>query len=65
MSTPEDNLSELFERDPCLCSEQDLVRIIAHMRQHYSQYELGAKVPKAPKPKSTKTDDILKDLGLV
>lgn len=58
-------LSELFARDPCQLSDQDLGVIVERLRQHMAQHELGApKVPKAPKPKSSKTIDALKDLGL-
>jgi hypothetical protein len=63
------DLSELFERDPLSLSEQDIVKIIARMREAAAQYEMGARAavaaPKAPKPKPKKTDDLLKDLGLI
>lgn len=60
-------LSELFDRDPMSLSDQDIAKIIARMREAQAQYELGARAPVAPRPqkKSTKTQDILKDLGLV
>jgi hypothetical protein len=60
------DLSELFERDPLSLSEQDIGTIVARMREAQAQYELGIKVPAAPraKPKSTKTVELLKDLGL-
>ena len=61
------DLSELFDRDPLSLTDQDLERIIARTRESQAQYELGG--PKAPpkaaaKPKTTKTLDLLKDLGL-
>jgi hypothetical protein len=60
-------LSELFDRDPLLLNDQDIGTIVARMREAQAQYELGVKVslvPKAPKAKSAKTVDMLKDLGL-
>jgi hypothetical protein len=62
-------LSELFDRDPLSLSDQDVAKIIARMREAQAQYELGAKAPVAERPKklkaaSTKTLDLLKDLGL-
>lgn len=66
-------LSELFERDPCKLSDQDLQVIIKTMRENQAQYELGAKPaavaprPRAVKPKAQVTvevADLLKDLGL-
>jgi hypothetical protein len=58
-------LSILFDRDPLLYSEQDIATIVARMRENQAQYELGARAPVAPKPKkSTKTENLLKDLGL-
>jgi hypothetical protein len=57
-------LSELFDRDPLKLTDQDLPVIIQRMREAQAQYELGVK-PKAPAaPKSSKTKDLLKDLGL-
>lgn len=59
------DISELFDRDPLNLSEQDIEAIVARMREAQAQYELGAKAPVAPKPrKSTKTENLLKDLGL-
>jgi hypothetical protein len=57
-------LSELFDRDPLLHSEQDIVAIVARIREAQAQYELGAKAPVAPRAKKSKTVDLLKDLGL-
>ena len=61
------DLSELFDRDPLKLSDQDIDKIIARIREAQAQYELGVKAaPVAPKPKkSTKTESLLKDLGLV
>ncbi len=59
------DLSELFERDPVHLTDQDIAKIVARQREAQAQYELGAKAPPAPKPKkSTKTEDLLKGLGL-
>ena len=59
------DLSELFDRDPLHLTDQDLLKIIIRMREAQAQYELGAKAPVAPKArKSTKTEVLLKDLGL-
>ena len=58
------DLSELFARDPLDLSEADLTAIVERMRQAQAQHELGVKAPVAPKPKSSKTIDLLKDLGL-
>ena len=58
-------LSELFDRDPLLHSDQDIGVIVARFREHQAQHELGMKpvpVPKAKKP--SKVHDLLKDLGL-
>jgi len=59
-------LSELFDRDPLSLTDQDLEKIIARMREHQAQFELGAKLERVPaaKPKSTKTANLLKELGL-
>lgn len=58
-------LSELFERDPLKLTDQDIATIVARMRESHTQFELGAKAPPVPKlKKSTKTQDLLKDLGL-
>jgi hypothetical protein len=58
-------LSELFDRDPMLLSEQDIEAIVARIREAQAQYELGAKpAVVAPRPKKSKTLDLLKDLGL-
>ena len=58
-------LSELFDRDPLHLSKQDVEAIVARIREAQAQYELGAKpVPVAPRPKKSKTLDLLKDLGL-
>jgi len=58
-------LSELFDRDPLNLSEMDITAIVARMREAQAQYELGVKAPVAARPKkSTKTLDLLKDLGL-
>jgi len=58
-------LSELFARDPLALSDQDITEIVARMREAQAQFELGIKAPKVvAKPKSTKTKDLLKDLGL-
>jgi len=59
------DLSELFDRDPLHLSDQDIAQIIARMREAQAQYELGAKAAPAEKAKkSTKTENLLKDLGL-
>lgn len=62
------DLSELFDRDPLQLTDQDIAKIVARMREAQAQYELGAgtKATKvaATKPKSSKTQDLLKDLGL-
>jgi hypothetical protein len=59
------DLSELFDRDPLHLTDSDIAKIVARMRENHTQYELGApKTPKAPPKKSTKTQDLLKDLGL-
>lgn len=56
-------ISELFDRDPLLLSDQDISKIVARIREAQVKFELGA--PKAaPVKKSTKTQDLLKDLGL-
>jgi hypothetical protein len=61
----EDDLSELFERDPLNLSTQDTQRIIAKIREHMVRQELGPKPKAAAAPKkSSKTLDLLKDLGL-
>jgi hypothetical protein len=58
-------LAELFARDPLNLSDQNIATIVAKMREHQAQFELGVKAPAAPKaPKSSKTKDLLKDLGL-
>lgn len=58
-------LSELFDRDPLSLSDQDITKIITRMREAQTQYELGGKGKVAERPKkSTKTQDLLKDLGL-
>lgn len=63
---PTTDLSELFARDPLSLSDQDIGRIITRMREAQAQYELGARAPVAQRPKkSPKTNDLLKDLGLV
>lgn len=60
------DLSELFDRDPLQLSQQDLLVIVTRMREAQAQFELGLKAPVAPRApkKSTKTSDLLKDLGL-
>lgn len=59
------DLSELFDRDPLLLTDQDVGKIVTRMREAQAQFELGLAAPVAPKkPKSTKTQDLLKDLGL-
>lgn len=59
------DLSELFDRDPLLMSKQDIIEIVKRTREGQAQFELGAKAPTAPKAKkSTKTEALLKDLGL-
>lgn len=61
-------LSELFERNPLLLTDQDIVTIVTRMRLAQSQYELGGtgkvaeKAPKPAKPKASQA--LLKDLGL-
>jgi hypothetical protein len=58
-------LSELFDRDPCSLTDQDIAKIVARMREAQAQYELGVKAPVVPKPKKTsKTEELLKGLGL-
>jgi len=62
---PVSDLSELFDRDPVLLTDQDIVEIIKRQREARAQFELGAKAPSPAKPKkSTKTENLLKDLGL-
>jgi hypothetical protein len=57
--------SELFDRDPLSLSDQDIAKIIARMREAQAQYELGAKAPVAARSKKpTKSENLLKDLGL-
>jgi hypothetical protein len=58
------DLSELFARDPVKLTDQDIGLIVDRMRQANAQFELGVKAPKAPLPKSTKTQNLLKELGL-
>lgn len=61
------DLSELFERDPLLLTDQDVATIIIRMRQAQAQYELGIRSVVAPRqkvPKTSKTNELLKDLGL-
>lgn len=59
------DISELFDRDPVSLSDQDIAAIVAEQRKSHANFELGVKPPtKAAKPKSTKTADILKVLGL-
>ena len=59
------DLSELFDRDPLSLSDQDILKIIARMREAQAQYELGAaKAPTAKPKKTTKAGGLLKDLGL-
>jgi len=57
-------LSELFDRDPLLLTDQDIALIIRRMRENQAQYELGVKPPAPKAKKSSKTNDLLKDLGL-
>lgn len=61
-------LAELFDRDPLHLSDQDVMKIIARMREARTQFELGVKTapvaPRQKKEKSSKTMDMLKDLGL-
>jgi hypothetical protein len=58
-------LSELFDRDPLGYSDQDVAKIVARMREHQAQYELGAPKVAAKPPKTSKKLDLLKDLGLI
>lgn len=59
------DITELFARDPCGLTDDEIDEIIVHMRNHQAQFELGAKPPKAAKaPKANKSDQLLKDLGL-
>lgn len=58
------DLSELFARDPQKLTDEDITAIIARMREAQTQFELGAKAPSKAKPKSEKTLNLLKDLGL-
>ena len=58
-------LSEFVDMDPLHLTEQGLTEIIKHMRESLAQHEQGVKaVPIAPRKKSPKTAEILKDLGL-
>jgi hypothetical protein len=57
-------ISELFDRDPLNLSDQNIDIIVEHMRKANTQFELGVKSPKATKPKSTKTSNLLDQLGL-
>ncbi len=58
-------LSELFDRDPLHLSDQDLDVIVQYQREHQTQHELGVKAVPAPKAKRpSKTQDLLKELGL-
>jgi len=57
-------LSELFDRDPLKLTDPDLEVIIKRMRESQAQFELGVKPKAEPKPKSTKTQNLLKELGL-
>jgi hypothetical protein len=58
------DISELFDRDPLSLTDQDIAKIVAKMREHQAQFELGVVAKPAPKPKSPKTSNLLKDLGL-
>jgi len=59
------DLAELFERDPLKLTDQDITTIIARMREAQAQYELGGLAPKkTPTKRTTKTESILKELGL-
>lgn len=58
------DLSELFARDPLGLSSEDVSKMVARLREWQAQAELGVKPKAEPKPKSTKTIDLLKDLGL-
>lgn len=58
------DLTELFERDPLHYSDQDIIKIVACLRDQNTQFELEAKPKAKPKEKSPKTIDLLKDLGL-
>lgn len=61
-------LSELFDRDPLGLTDQDITKIVARLREAQAQYELGVRAPVVARPpaakKSTKTLDLLKELGL-
>jgi len=57
-------LSELFDRDPLKLTDPDLEVIIKRMREAQAQFELSVKPKAEPKPKSTKTQNLLKELGL-
>jgi hypothetical protein len=62
---PGNHLDELFSRDPCGLTEVDIEAIVTRMREAQAQFELGLSAPVAPRPKkSTKTENLLKDLGL-
>lgn len=58
------DLSELFERDPLQLTNDDIASIIAVMRQHLAQFELGIKKPIAERKRTSKATDLLKELGL-
>jgi hypothetical protein len=58
------DLSELFARDPVKLTDQDIEAIVDRMRQANAQFELGVKAPPVKAPKSTKTQNLLKELGL-
>jgi hypothetical protein len=60
-------LSELFDRDPLKLTDQDIKLIVARQREAQIQFELGVKAPKpkAAKAKTSKGEEILKDLGLI
>ena len=62
-------LSELFARDPLGLTDPDIAKIVAKMREHQAQYELGIKAPpvgerkKAPGKAATAAQGLLKELG--
>lgn len=56
------DLEDLFNRQPPL-SEEDLSKIISHMRQQRANFEAGVKATKSSAPKGKSVD--LAGMGLV
>ena len=57
-STPEETatVAELMARDPLKLSDQDLTKIIKHLRSKQRQFVLGNKAAGKPAKKQTKAD---------